>query len=276
MRNRRNAIIVLILAAAGLVGATCYAFQLKEPAPPEGMTASADNPVWKWKQHDTARPQPPVIQPGTPSTEDHMGQPPSDAVVLFNGNDLSNWESIKGGPAGWKVVDGVMEVGRGTGDIRSKQGFGDCQLHIEFREPIPAAGLDQGRGNSGVFLQGLYEVQVLDCYGNKTYPDGQTASLYGQYPPLVNACRPPGEWQTYDIIFHRPRFEKNGNLIKPARVTVMHNGVLVQDDVVLTGPTGHHIRPPYQAGPDKLPLALQDHGAPVRYRNIWMRELPEN
>jgi len=272
----RKRILILTLAAAGLVAATCYAVQQQQPKEIPGMTASPDNPVWKWVQHERNRPQPQVIQPGKPSDEDHVGQPPSDAIALFDGKDLSNWESIKGGEAGWKVVDGCMEVAKGTGDIRSKQGFGDCQLHLEFREPTPPVGMDQSRGNSGVFLQGLYEVQVLDCYGNKTYPDGQTAAVYGQYPPLVNACLPPGQWQTYDIIFHRPRFEKNGNLVRPARITVLQNGVLVQDDVVLTGPTGHHIRPPYTAGPDKLPLALQDHGAPVRYRNIWMRELPEN
>jgi hypothetical protein len=271
----RPKLTALVLAGAGLLGATCYAFQQKDVPPPEGMTPAADNPVWKWQQHDRNRPLPPVIQPAVAPTQDQPGRPPSDAVVLFDGKDLSNWESIKGGPAHWNVVDGCLEVAKGTGDIKSKQGFGDCQLHVEFREPTPPVGMDQSRGNSGVFLQGLYEVQVLDCYGNKTYADGQTAALYGQYPPLVNACLPPGQWQTYDIIFHRPRFERNGNLVRPARISVLHNGVLVQDDVVLTGPTGHYIRPPFVAGADKLPLALQDHGAPVRYRNIWMRELPE-
>jgi hypothetical protein len=267
----RTKLILLGVGCSALLVATCYGLQQQQQWTPGG-----DSPVWKWTQHDTKRPQPTVIEPGTPSDQDRPGRPPSDAIIVFNGQDLSNWETAKdGSPAGWKVVDGCLEVVKGTGDIRSKQGFGDCQLHVEFREPTPPVGIDQGRGNSGVFLQGLYEVQVLDCYKNTTYPDGQTAGVYGQYPPLVNACLPPGQWQTYDIIFHRPRFEKNGNLARPARVTVLHNGVLVQDDVVLTGPTGHHIRPPYVAGPDKLPLQLQDHGAPVRYRNIWMRELPK-
>jgi hypothetical protein len=151
--------------------------------------------------------------------------------------------------------------------------FGDCQLHVEFAEPNPPKGEDQDRGNSGVFLQGLYEIQVLDSYQSKTYADGQAGAVYGQFPPLVNASRPPGQWQTYDIVFHGPRFDAAGKLLRPAHITVLHNGVLVQDNVEPTGPTGHHKRPPYTAGPDKLPLSLQDHNHPVRYRNIWLREL---
>jgi hypothetical protein len=166
-----------------------------------------------------------------------------------------------------------MEVSKGGGDIRTKQGFGDCQLHVEWAAPAVVVGESQGRGNSGVFLMGLYEVQVLDCYGNKTYADGSTASIYGQYPPLVNVCRKPGEWQTYDIVFHAPRFDKDGQLLSAARLTVFHNGVLVQDNEELTGPTGHKQRPPYKAHADKLPIKLQDHTNPVRYRNIWVREL---
>lgn len=227
----------------------------------------------RWKIHDLTRPVPPVVTPGTASTPDTAGQPPSDAVVLFDGKDLSHWLEKDGNAAKWKVESGYMEVVPKTGEIHTKEAFGDCQLHVEFREPTPPKGQSQERGNSGVFLMGLYEIQVLDSYENKTYADGQASAVYGQYPPQVNASRAPGEWQAYDIIFHRPHFDASGKVIQPARVTVLHNGVLVQDNVELTGPTAHGERPPYQAGPDKLPLALQDHGNPVRYRNIWIREL---
>jgi Domain of Unknown Function (DUF1080) len=168
-----------------------------------------------------------------------------------------------------------MEVAPGTGNISTRQAFGDCQLHVEFAEPVPATGESQDRGNSGVFLQGLYEIQVLDSYHSKTYADGQAAAVYGQYPPLVNAARPPGQWQTYDIVFHAPRFDANGDVLHPARVTVLHNGVLVQDNVELTGPTAHGERPPYKKTPENLPLQLQDHHNPVRFRNIWIRQLAE-
>jgi hypothetical protein len=227
----------------------------------------------RWKIHDMNRPLPPIVDPGTSSTQDAPGRPPSDAVVLFDGKDLSKWEHQGGSPAKWKVENGYAEVVPDTGNIFSKQAFGDCQLHVEFAEPVPAKGESQERGNSGVFLMGVYEIQVLDSYENRTYADGQAAALYGQYPPLVNASRPPGQWQTYDVVFHGPRFDKAGKLLRPARVTVLHNNVLVQDNVVLSGPTAHQQRPPYKAHPEKLPLGLQDHDAPVRYRNIWIREL---
>ena len=228
-----------------------------------------------WRIHDMERPRPPVVDPGTAGMTVEPTKPPSDAVVLFDGKDLSQWRSVKGGPARWKVQDGAMVVVRGSGDIRSLRAFGDCQIHIEWAAPAPAKGSGQGRGNSGVYIMGLYEVQVLDSYQNDTYPDGQAAAVYGQYPPLVNACRPPGQWQSYDIIFHRPRFGKDGELLQPARVTVLHNGILVQDNVAIKGPTDWmHIRP-YKKHLDKLPLVLQDHGNPVRYRNIWVRELPD-
>jgi len=228
----------------------------------------------RWKPNDEKRPAPPVIEPGTASTQDSPGRPPSDAVVLFDGKDLSQWQNEDGQAAKWKVADGYMEVVAHTGNIHTRQGFGDCQLHVEFREPLPPTGEGQERGNSGVFLMGLYEVQVLDSYQNKTYADGEVSALYGQFPPQVNAARPPGEWQTYDIVFHAPRFV-NGKVQRPARFTVFHNGVLVQDNVELSGPTAHHERPPYKSTPDKLPLGLQDHGDPVRFRNIWIRELHE-
>jgi len=224
----------------------------------------------KWAIHDMNRPLPPVVDPGP------AGPPvpaPSDAVVLFDGKDLSLWENAKGGPAGWKVENGYMEVVAKTGSIRTKKGFGNCQLHIEWAAPALVSGEGQERGNSGVFLMDTYEVQVLDSFNNRTYADGQAAAIYGQYPPLVNASRGPGEWQTYDIIFHGPRFDADGKLVEPARMTVFHNGVLVHDNVELTGPTAHKARPPYKAHADKLPLSLQDHGNPVRYRNIWLRAL---
>ena len=232
----------------------------------------AQVPTIKWKIHDPNRPNPPIITPGTASTQDSPGTAPSDAVVLFDGKDLSKWVGPDGKPAQWKVENGYMEVVAKTGNISTRDSFGDCQLHVEFSEPTPPEGESQERGNSGVFLMSTYEIQVLDSYENKTYADGQAGAIYGQYPPQVNASRPPGHWQTYDVIFHAPRFT-NGKLKTPARITLFQNGVLMQDNVVLTGPTAHGERPPYKAGPDKMPLQLQDHGNPVRYRNIWIREL---
>ena len=227
----------------------------------------------KWKIHDPDRPLPPIVTPGTSGTQDAPGKPPSDAVILFDGANLSQWLDKDSAPAKWKVEKGYAEVVPNTGYIHTRNSFGDCQLHVEFSEPVPPKGESQERGNSGVFLMGTYEIQVLDSYDNKTYADGQASSVYGQYPPLVNASRPPGQWQSYDIVFHGPRFTADGKLIRPARVTVFHNGLLVQDNVQLSGPTAHGERPPYKPGPDKAPLALQDHGDPVRYRNIWIREL---
>lgn len=230
----------------------------------------------KWEIHDENRPQPRVIAPATASTQDLPGKPPSDAIVLFDGKDLSQWQREDGTPAVWKVENGYMEVVAKGGAIATKRGFGDCQLHVEWATPAPGKGEGQHRGNSGLFLMDKYEVQVLDSYENKTYPDGQAASIYGQHPPMVNASRPPGQWQTYDIVFRRPRFDASGKLLAPARVTVIHNGVLVQDCVEPSGPTGHKQRPPYTAHADRLPIELQDHGDPVRFRNIWIRELPED
>lgn len=217
------------------------------------------------------RPRPRVVTPGafvpTP--------PPPDAIVLFDGHSLAAWRLADSNqtPARWKVTNGYMEVVPGAGGIATAQGFGDAQLHIEWMAPSPAEGTGQDRGNSGVFLMSRYEVQVLDSYGNDTYPDGQAGAIYGQYPPLVNASRPAGEWQSYDIIFHRPRFRADGSLVSPARMTVIHNGILVQDNATLVGPTSHQVRTPYAAHPDQLPIMLQDHGHRVRYRNVWIRNL---
>jgi hypothetical protein len=229
-----------------------------------------------WPMHDRNRPAPKAVEPGTASTQTQAGRPPADAVVLFDGKDLSHWRDKKAkGPAGWKLSHDYFEVVKGTGDVETTQGFGDCQLHVEWATPSPAVGEDQDRGNSGVFLMGIYEVQVLDSYGSATYPDGQAGALYGQFPPLVNPVRPPGEWQTYDIVFHGPRFDAAGAVLRPARMTVLLNGVLIHDNRELLGPTTHKVRTPYSAHPERLPLSLQDHGHPVRYRNIWIREIPD-
>ncbi|HUW20162.1 MAG TPA: DUF1080 domain-containing protein [Sedimentisphaerales bacterium] len=223
-----------------------------------------------WAVHDMNRPQPTIV-----TAASAPGGPPSDAIVLFNGTDLSEWTSDKQGqPAGWKVENGYMEVVKKSGSVHTKRRFGDCQLHIEWATPAEVSGRGQGRGNSGVFLMGKYEVQVLDSYGNTTYPDGQAAAIYGQSPPMVNASRGPGQWQTYDVIFHRPVF-KGKKLVKPATITVLHNGVLVQDHWIIQGTTLHKKRAAYTPHEDKLPISLQNHGNPVRYRNIWIRELPE-
>jgi len=226
----------------------------------------------EWPVHSMDRPRPPVVDPGP---ERPPVPPPSDAIVLFDGKDLSQWRSQDGTPAKWLVRDGYAEVAAGTGPIITRRDFGSMQLHIEWATPTPPKGEGQERGNSGVFLMTHYEIQVLDSYHNETYADGQAGAVYGQTPPLVNASRPPGQWQTYDIIFHRPRFGPDGRVLRPARVTVLHNGVLVQDNTEITGRTVHGAVAHYAPHADRLPLGLQDHENPVRYRDIWIRELPE-
>ena len=235
------------------------------------MAGSAGaQPSPDWPIHSRERPVPAVVDPGAGALPVPA---PKDAIVLFDGSSLAQWEQADGKAAAWIVRDGYFEVRPGTGTLKTKESFGDVQLHVEWMSPAPPKGSDQDRGNSGVYLMSKYEVQVLDSYDNKTYADGQAGSLYGQYPPLVNASRPPGVWQTYDIMFHGPRFDSSGRLLRPATMTVLHNGVLVQDHVTLSGPTAHYARPPYEVHPDKLPINLQDHGHPVRFRNIWLREL---
>jgi len=234
------------------------------------VDAQARHPMY-WDVHDEERPAPPVVDPGPAPSE--PASPPSDAVVLFDGGSLDAWEQPDGDPPGWTVEDDYFAVNPGSGSIQTKEGFGDVQLHVEWMVPSSVDGEGQDRGNSGVFLMGTYEVQVLDSYENETYPDGHAAAVYGQYPPRANAMRPPGEWQTYDIIFRRPRFDDDGSVVRPARMTVYHNGVLVQDHVTLTGPTAYKDRPPYASHDARRPLSLQDHGSPVRFRNIWVREL---
>jgi Domain of Unknown Function (DUF1080) len=237
--------------------------------------AGQDGAKSEWGPNDRSRPEPPIITPGTASTQEGAGRPPSDAVILYNGKDLSNWESVKGGPAAWTPMGEYFVVKPETGDIRTKAAYGDCQLHVEYATPNPPRGKDQDRGNSGVFLHGLYEIQVLDSFDNITYADGEAAAVYGEFPPLVNASRKPGEWQTYDIVFHGPRFDEAGKVKRKATVTVLYNGVLVQDHVEIMGPTWNLKRLPYHPTPDKLPLMLQDHHHPVQYRNLWIRELKE-
>ena len=217
-----------------------------------------------WEVHDTLRPRPAIVS---------ARGVPSDAKVLFDGRDLSEWRSGQGGPARWKVRDGYAEVVPQSGDIETARRFGDVQLHVEWATPAEVNGEGQGRGNSGVFLMGMYEVQILDSYGNRTYADGQAAAIYGQSPPLANASRPPGEWQTYDIVFRRPRFDSKGAVASPARMTVLHNGVLVHDNVELLGATANQRRAVYTAHADRLPIRLQDHGNRTRFRNIWVREI---
>jgi hypothetical protein len=216
--------------------------------------------------------EPPIVTPGaTP------GAPPTDAIVLFDGTDLSKWvsQSTAGAPAPWIVADGIVTVKPGSGGIQTKQGFGSCQLHIEFATPSVVSGEGQGRGNSGVFLMNSYELQILDSYQNKTYFHGQAGAIYKQHAPLVNVSRKPGEWQTYDVVFHAPRFDADGKLQRPATFTVFHNGVVIQDHVVVMGLTFHDKPPYYEAHPDKMPLSLQDHHNPMRFRNIWIRELSD-
>jgi hypothetical protein len=233
----------------------------------QGYTDTPLLPGGKWHVHDPNRPQPTVVAPGA-----EPGAAPADAVALFDGTDLSGWVKVDGSDPEWTVENGEMHVVPKTGDIQTREHFGDCQLHLEFACPKEIKGEGQGRGNSGVFLMGRYEVQVLDGYENPTYADGITASVYGEYPPLVNACRAPGEWQSYDILWTAPRFD-GVELLCPAYLTVIQNGVVVHNHVPVMGPTGHRDVYPYKAHAPAGPLKLQDHGDLVRFRNIWYRPI---
>lgn len=227
----------------------------------------------------TKQPPPKVVTP--PPYDAEAAKPPADAIVLFDGSEESfkkNWSATNGEPSKWVLVDGAMESVKKAGYIKTKESFGSCQLHIEFATPKDVKGSGQGRGNSGVFLMGQYEIQVLDSYENSTYPDGQCGALYGRAKPLVNASRKPGEWQTYDITFHRPLFDAEGNVTRKAVFHVLHNGVVIHDNRVLTGGTGwrgSHSISEYKAHGDKGPLSLQDHGNPVRYRNVWIKPIAD-
>jgi len=222
----------------------------------------ATTEIWK--------PEVKVVTPGKTNTD-----APSDAIILFNGTTASGWQHANGDEAKWTVADNALTVKPGTGAIQTKQKFGDCQLHIEWRIDKNVKGDGQDRGNSGIFLMGRYELQVLDNYNNqnKTYVNGQAGSMYKQTPPLVNVCKAPGEWQTYDIVFTAPRFSDNGSVISPARITVMQNGVLVQNNTTLWGNTVYIGSPTYEKHAAKESLMLQDHSHLTSFRNIWIREL---
>ena len=242
--------------------------------PIENRTNTAVAPAIQWRMHDRNRPEPPVVTPGPTFSQ---GAPaPSDAEVLFDGKDLSKWQNDRGQDAPWVVTNGYMECAAQQ-NIRTRGKWADFQLHLEFATPAPPRGTDQNRGNSGVLINNLYEVQVLDSYEAKTYPDGQCAAIYGQSPPLVNASKPPGEWQSYDIIFETPRWNEQKELVKKAVVTVLHNGVVVQNHFELSGITDGISRNPagrYGAPhPPEVFIDLQYHNSTTRYRNIWIRKL---
>ena len=266
MKTSAMKIIFCLFAVAIVLGVSCFAaIQIK-----------------KYDVHDKTRENPPVIVAG-----EQIGQPPSDAIVLFDGSkgtlDLQ-WVSERkgGGNVPWTIENGYMEVTRNGGGIRTKKKFRNCQLHVEWCTPegIDPAITDQKRSNSGVFLMDRYEVRVLDSYtannykDNRTYADGQAAAIYGSHPPMVNACRRPGRWQTYDISFLKPLFDENGKLIRKARITVLHNGVVVHNNLDIEGTTSHKRKAAYRPHESGY-IHLQDHGNPIRFRNIWIRELPE-
>jgi hypothetical protein len=282
MRTTRRIAAMYGCLASVVVG---VALSAQAPAPPPAQAQKpsppiqyVDTPTGRWMVHDEARPAPPVVTPGVCGAQETPTRPPADAIVLFDGKDLSNWSDMKGEPSKWVVRDGYTESVKGAGYVRTKQEFGSVQVHVEFATPSLVTGSGQGRGNSGVFLQGQYEVQVLDSFENPTYPDGQCGALYGRAVPLVNASCKPGQWQTYDIIYHRPTFDQAGKVTKKAVFTVIHNGIVIQDHVALEGGTGWigpHTITDYTPHADKGPLMFQDHNNPVRFRNVWVRELKD-
>jgi hypothetical protein len=259
---------IACIAAAILCSSVAFAQEVVESKDGKGVIGYKDTPILPWcgfHKHDPDRPLPPEVRPGEFSTQRQVGSPPSDAIVLFDGKDMSKWQPNK-----WKVADGTLECTEG--DIKTLESFGDCQLHIEWAAPNPPRGPKTSRGNSGVFFMDLYEIQIADSYTEKVYPDGSAAAVYGETPPLVNATRPPGEWQVYDIIFTAPQF-KDGKVAKPATVTMFHNNLLVHFNTEIHGPCEWRSIRPYAPHPEKLPLRLQAHGNPVRFRNIWIRPL---
>ena len=250
--------LAILFAAGGLASAAFF----------QGLPGG-----FKYEVHDKNRPQPAVVAPGLGC----QSSAPSDAIVLFGGGTAADTSAFVkaggGGPAGWSAADGVMTVVPGTGDIETKQHFGDCQLHVEWMVPTGLKCEGQHGCNSGVFFFGRYELQVLNSNGNQTYCDGMAGALYGQYPPLVNACRAQGEWNTYDIIFRGPRFDASAGIVRTASMTVLFNGVLVQDDVEMLGATAHAARAKYSPHGETGPIKIQDHGDPLKFRNIWVRPL---
>ena len=265
-------LVLCAAAAAALVAQSEKSTQSDGPS--SRLPGYGDTPMLpgsSWRVHDRNRPRPASILPPTPGTQERAGSAPSDALPLFEGSSLAAWQKAgkPGEAAMWEVRDGALVV-NGTGSIETKMIFADCQVHLEWRTPAEPEGSSQDRGNSGVFMMGRYEIQVLDSYQNETYADGQAAALYGQLPPLVNASRAPGEWQTYDIVFSAPVFER-GELVRPARVTLFHNGVLVHYDRPFIGATTHRAVARYEEHAAAGPILLQDHGSPIEYRNIWVR-----
>lgn len=272
-----HATVTLLAVAISSFAQPLFAHENSASADEKGaarlMQAAKPMPFQSTPQvNHVAHPARKPLAAGEPRIVETWEAAPSDAIVLFNGKDLSEWQNGNGRDARWKVGDGVLTVAPKTGSIHTKRAFGDCQLHIEWATPAQVVGDGQGRGNSGIFLQSRYEIQVLDSYNNQTYFDGQAGAVYKQHAPLVNASRAPGEWQVYDIIYHAPRFGSDGKVTEPATVTVLQNGVLVQDHSVIKGPTMVD-KPGYITHAAKEPLELQDHGNPIRYRNIWIREL---
>jgi hypothetical protein len=262
---------VALSSACGSGGSASNDTVPNDATPASDVIASAvpDSLIDGWPQHSRERPAPPVEDPGPYVAIER----PADAVVLFDGSSLDAWEMADSSASTWKIVGDAFEVVPGTGTMRTREAYGDVELHIEWMSPNPPVGSDQDRGNSGVFFGGgRYEVQILDSYDNPTYPDGQAAALYGQYAPRVNVSRKPGEWQTYDIVYKAPRFA-DGKLVSPAMMTVKHNGVLVHDNQALVGPTANRARVPYVVHEERLPIQLQDHSHPVRFRNVWLRVL---
>jgi hypothetical protein len=259
----KHSILTLMIAVTGLSIA-------QAADSPVGYSDTPKIPGQKWRVHDGERPAPKVVTPGT--TFSHSAPAPSDAIILFDGHDLSKWKSGNK-PAGWKVENGYMEVAPKSGSIQTKDHFSDFQLHIEFATPHEVEGNSQGRGNSGVIIFGMYEVQVLDSFNNPTYADGQAGAMYGQLPPLANASKVPGAWQSYDIIFETARWE-DGELVKKANVTVIHNGVLLHHKQEYSGPSLHRRVGLYnKQHPPHGSIHLQDHNNPMRFRNIWIRSI---
>jgi hypothetical protein len=254
---------LICLVGAGAAFAASDLVKAKDGSGVYGYKDTPKLPWCEWLCHDPDRPAPKRVDPGPPAPPAPV---PGDAVVLFDGRDLARWQDAKG----WKVVDGCLVAGQG--DLRSKEEFGDAQIHVEFMGPVDFEGPWYNRGNNGVSLLGLYEIQIFDSWNEKLYPDGQCAAIYGQTPPLVNVTRPPGQWQSFDILFTAPRFEGE-KLLAPARVTVLHNGVLVHLNEEIHGTTGHRIAPKYEPKLSRGPLALAGHNCPVKFRNIWVRRL---
>jgi len=253
-RMRSTASILFLLAAAVAAG---------------GFVQSGDG-SFQYAVHDLKRPQPAIVTPGPAC----VSTAPSDAIVLFGGKDISAWKTgDQGAAAGWAVKDGVLTIVPGSGDISTRESFGDCQFHIEWMVPTDLQCKGQHGCNSGLFFHGRYELQILNSSGNTTYADGMAGSLYGQYPPMVNPCRPQGEWNSYDVVFRGPRFDASAGMVRTATMTVLFNGVLVQDDVELLGATAHGARATYSAHPPTGSIKLQDHGDALKFRNIWIRPL---